>query len=103
MPYRDYLNRWLVVRLLPNMQRKVVARCRTQSEADGHVQILNRLMPKAQFVTMFDPRFNYPTLLRWALRRRFVESGDCIYRPAQFRIPEKAFGFTFIRRRIRDS
>ncbi len=56
MPYRDCLNRWLVVRLLPNMQRKVVARCRTQSDADGQVQILNRLMPEAHFVIVFDPR-----------------------------------------------
>ncbi len=55
-PKKDRLIGWLVVRLLPNMQRKVVARCRTQSDADGHVQILNRLMPEAQFVTMFDPR-----------------------------------------------
>ena len=54
MPYRDCLNRWLVVRLLPNMQRKVVARCRTQSDADGHLQILRRLIPNAKFAIMFD-------------------------------------------------
>ena len=60
--------------------------------------VYEKLAPHLQYVS-----FNYPTLLRSALRRRFVESGDCIYRPAQFRIPEKAFGFTFIRRRIRDS
>ena len=34
MPYRDRLNGWLVVRLLPKMQRVVVSRFRNHSEAD---------------------------------------------------------------------
>jgi hypothetical protein len=54
MSYRDSLTSWLVVRLFPNMQRKVVARCRTRSDADGHLQVLRRLMPDAEFTVMFD-------------------------------------------------
>ena len=55
MPYRDRLRRWIVVRLLPNMQRITVARCVGKSDADGYVQIMRRLVPEAQFVVMFDP------------------------------------------------
>jgi hypothetical protein len=55
MSYRDSLYCWLIVRLLPNMQRKVVARCRTRSDADGHLQALRRLMPDAEFTVVFDP------------------------------------------------
>ncbi len=54
MSYRDSLNSWLVVRLLPKMQQKVVARCRTRSDADGHLQVLRRLMPDAEFTVLFD-------------------------------------------------
>lgn len=55
MSYRDSLYCWLIVRLLPNMQRKVVARCRTRSDADGHLQALRRLMPDTEFTVVFDP------------------------------------------------
>ena len=54
MPYRDRLNRWLVVRSLPNMQRIIVARCRNCSDADGYLQILRQLMPDGSFIVMFD-------------------------------------------------
>ncbi|MBW4545945.1 MAG: hypothetical protein KME25_16080 [Symplocastrum torsivum CPER-KK1] len=36
------------------MQRKVVDRCRTRSDAEGHLQVLRRLMPEAQLVVVFD-------------------------------------------------
>lgn len=42
------------VRLLPNMQRMTVGQYRTRSDADGHLDILRRLMPKAKFVVMFN-------------------------------------------------
>ncbi|MEH2244849.1 hypothetical protein [Nostoc sp.] len=54
MPYRDDLNRWLVVRLLANMQRVVVARFRTQSDADGYLQVIQRLIPDGKFLVVFD-------------------------------------------------
>jgi hypothetical protein len=54
MPYRDSLNRWLVVRLLPNMQRiTVVAFCK-RADAEGYLQAVRRLVPQAQFVIMFN-------------------------------------------------
>ena len=55
MPYRDRLNGWAVVRLLPNFQRVVVARFRTASDAEGHCRSLQRLIPEAQLIVVFDP------------------------------------------------
>ncbi|MBD2021265.1 hypothetical protein H6F43_13880 [Leptolyngbya sp. FACHB-36] len=55
MPYRDRLNSWAVVRLLPKLQRVVVSRHRSESDADGHCQVLRRLEPDAEFIVMFDP------------------------------------------------
>jgi hypothetical protein len=58
MPYRDRLTGWLVVRLLPKMQRVVVGRFRSHSDAEGHLQALRRLIPEARLIIMFDPNFN---------------------------------------------
>jgi len=41
--------------LLPNMERMTVAQYRTRSDADGHLEIIRRLMPNAEFVVMFNP------------------------------------------------
>ncbi|MEH1846638.1 MAG: hypothetical protein V7L25_16995 [Nostoc sp.] len=54
MPYRDDLDRWLVVRLLANMQRVVLARFRTQSDADGYLRVIQRLIPDSKFLVVFD-------------------------------------------------
>jgi hypothetical protein len=58
MPYRDRLTGWLVVRLLPKMQRVVVGRFRSHSDAEGHLQALRRLIPEARLVIVFDPDLN---------------------------------------------
>jgi len=56
MPYGDRLRkRWVVVRLLPQMQRIDVARFYQYSDAQGYAQILRQLDPAAQLVVMFDP------------------------------------------------
>ena len=55
MPYRERLNPWVLVRLLPNMQRMTVGQYRNRSDADGHLAIIRRLMPNAKFVVMFNP------------------------------------------------
>jgi hypothetical protein len=55
MTYRDRLNHWAVVRLLPNFQRVVVNRFRSRSDAEGHAQAMRRLIPDAEFVVVFDP------------------------------------------------
>ncbi len=54
MSYAERLHPWVVVRLLPKMQRVIVARFRKRSDAEGHMQALKRLMPDDQFVIIFD-------------------------------------------------
>jgi hypothetical protein len=60
MPYRKRLNPWVIVRLLPNMQRMTVAQYRSRSDADGHLEVIRRLMPNAEFVVMFNPDLPQP-------------------------------------------
>jgi hypothetical protein len=54
MAYRERITPWLVVRLLPGMQRVVVGRFRSRSDADGHLKVLRSQIPNAEFVVMFD-------------------------------------------------
>jgi hypothetical protein len=56
MTYGDRLRRWVVVRLLPNMQRVDVARFYKYSDAEGHVQILRRINPEFDYLIVFDPQ-----------------------------------------------
>lgn len=55
MTYRDRLHSWCIVRLLPQLQRVTVARCRRRSEVENHLKVLRRLIPAGVFVIMFDP------------------------------------------------
>ncbi len=48
------LSPWVIVRLLPNMQRVVVGRFRRRTDAEGHLQALRRLMPDVEMIVMFD-------------------------------------------------
>lgn len=52
--YRNQLNPWCIVRLLPNMQRRIVARCRRRNDAESHLQVLRRLMPTVPYEIVFD-------------------------------------------------
>ncbi|WP_333198075.1 hypothetical protein [Microcoleus sp. S28C3] len=61
MPYKQRLNRWLVVRLLPNMQRITVADFFKHSDADGYLRIICQLIPKAEFVIVFNADINLET------------------------------------------
>jgi hypothetical protein len=61
MPYKQRLNRWLVVRLLPNMQRITVAQFFKHSDADGYLRIIRQLIPNAQFVVVFNSDINLET------------------------------------------
>lgn len=54
MPYRDSLDRWLVVRLLPKMQRVTVAAFYRRADAEGYLQTVRRLLPTAEFVIVFN-------------------------------------------------
>jgi hypothetical protein len=57
MAYRERITPWVVVRLLPGMQRILVGRFRSRSDADGHLKVLRSQIPRAEFVVMFDPGF----------------------------------------------
>lgn len=54
MRYCDRLQRWLVVRLLPNMQRVTIAAFYHRSDAEGYVQVMRRLIPEGMFVVLFN-------------------------------------------------
>jgi hypothetical protein len=54
MTYRNRLERWLVIRLLPITQRVTLVRCYRESDAAGYVQALRRLIP-GEFIIVFDP------------------------------------------------
>ena len=52
--YKDRLNSWAVARLLPDTQRVIVARFRSQSDADGNLRLLRQMTPNARFEVVFD-------------------------------------------------
>jgi hypothetical protein len=54
---RAFLNRWIVVRLLPKMQRIVIARFCTQTDAEDYLKIVRQLIPDGEFLVMFDDDF----------------------------------------------
>ncbi|MEQ9373006.1 MAG: hypothetical protein RIG63_28890 [Coleofasciculus chthonoplastes F3-SA18-01] len=54
--YRQRLTPWAIAQLLPNMQRTIVGRFRSRSDADGHLRCLRQLIPHASFVVVFDPQ-----------------------------------------------
>jgi hypothetical protein len=53
MPYKERLNRWLVVRLLPNLQRITIAAFYKRSDAEGYLTVVRRMVPHAQFAIVF--------------------------------------------------
>jgi len=55
MRYEKRLKPWIVVRLLPNLQRVVVGRFRSWSDAEGHLRVLKQLLPGALLTLVFDP------------------------------------------------
>jgi hypothetical protein len=55
MPYKERLYPWVLVRLLPKMQRLTVGQFRTRSDADGHLEILRRLVLSGKFAVIFNP------------------------------------------------
>lgn len=55
MPYRERIAPWIVVQLLPQMQRVVCGRFHKRSDADGHLAVLRRQIPDRDFIVVFDP------------------------------------------------
>ncbi|HEY9858622.1 MAG TPA: hypothetical protein V6D16_03885 [Candidatus Obscuribacterales bacterium] len=54
MAYKDQLHPWCIVRCLPQARSITVARFRRRSEAEAHLQILQRILPTATHSIMFD-------------------------------------------------
>ena len=54
MTYFEKLHPWCIIRPLPNLQRRVIARCRRRNDAEAHLQVLQRLMPTVPFEIVFD-------------------------------------------------
>lgn len=54
MDYRVRLLPWIVIRRLPKMQRVVVGRFRTESDADGFATFLRRQIPDGNFAVIYD-------------------------------------------------
>ncbi len=52
--YKKRLNPWAVARLLPDAEQEIVARFRSLSDAEGHMQLLRQLSPDASFSLVFD-------------------------------------------------
>ncbi|GAB4177634.1 MAG: hypothetical protein Fur006_09490 [Coleofasciculaceae cyanobacterium] len=54
MTYKAQLYPWCIIRPFPNMRVQIVGRFRNRSDAEGHLQILKRLMPNVPYQIMFD-------------------------------------------------
>ncbi len=54
MTYKAQLYPWCIIRPLPNMKSLIVGRFRRRSDAEGHLQILRRMIPAVAFQIMFD-------------------------------------------------
>ena len=54
MTYFEKLHPWCIIRPLPDLQRRIVARCRRRNDAESHLQVLRRLMPTVPFEIVFD-------------------------------------------------
>lgn len=53
MPYREYSNQWIVVRLLAD-SKIVLGRYRKRSDAEGHLALMRQQLPKGNFAIAFD-------------------------------------------------
>jgi len=53
-PYYNRLHPWCIIRLLPQMQRTVVARFRRRNDAEAHLKILQQMNPDADYWIIFD-------------------------------------------------
>ena len=54
MTYKERLTPWVIVRLLPNMERTIITRFRHRLDAEGHLQFLRHQIPNASFEVIFD-------------------------------------------------
>lgn len=52
--YQQQLYPWCIIQLLPEMQRRVVARFRRRNDADAHLRVL-RQQAQLRYTIVFDP------------------------------------------------
>ena len=46
---------WMLVQILPNLKTHILARFRNRQDADDHLRVLRRFVPKAAFAIVFEP------------------------------------------------
>ncbi len=54
MTYLDQLHPWCIIRLLPNMQRRVIARFRRRNDAEAYLRVLHQNAPTLRYAIVFD-------------------------------------------------
>jgi hypothetical protein len=54
MAYNNLLNPWCIIRQLPNNHSLCIVRFRRRSDAEDHLQILQRKNPTASYEITFD-------------------------------------------------
>jgi hypothetical protein len=54
MPYKDSLKPWAVARQGDNLQWTIIARYKSRSDADGHLQLLRQRVPNLEFKVVFE-------------------------------------------------
>jgi hypothetical protein len=54
MSYKTQLHPWSIIRLLPDMQSRVIIRFRRRNDAEAHLQILRANNPSASYEIIFD-------------------------------------------------
>jgi hypothetical protein len=54
MTYFDQLHPWCLIRLLPNLQRRVITRFRRRNDADAHLRVLRQQAPMVRYEIVFD-------------------------------------------------
>lgn len=55
MTYLDQLHPWCIIRFLPSMQRRVIARFRRRNDAEAHMKILRQHASTLHYSIIFDP------------------------------------------------
>lgn len=53
--YQQQLHPWCVIQLLPQMQRRTIARFRRRNDAEAHIRVLRQLTSGNQYTIVFDP------------------------------------------------
>lgn len=55
MTYFEKLSPWCIIRPLPTLQRRIIARFRRRNDAEAHLQVIRRLIPHVTYEVVFDP------------------------------------------------